>query len=287
MNQSEKLKIVEQINAQAAKSGWSAAKVANLAGVAKGTISAMVNNRWESISDELWQKVSKALDYNPKQWNVAPTKDFRKLTAIFKKAQKNSLAVGVSYHPGSGKSAAGKSYANETDFAFYLNCAEHFTKRLFLVKLAKAMGLDVEGYRTLDIIERIIDELSKQRNPLVIFDEIDKLADRTLMFFIEFYNRLEDKCGFVLMGAPFLRERIEKGVRKDKMGFREIFSRIGRKFIALDGCDEVDITMICNENGITDRDQVREVFNAYRENADLRRVRREIDRIKIKMAAAA
>lgn len=287
MNQQDKTKIVSQINAQTSKTGWSASKVANLAGVAKGTISAMVNNKWSSISDEMWEKVSKALDFNPKQWNIAQTKDFRRLTATFKKAQKNSLAIGVSYHPGSGKSAAGKTYANENDFAYYLNCAEHFTKRLFLLKLSKAMGMDVEGLRTLEIIERIIDELNAKSSPLVIFDEIDKLNDRTLMFFIEFYNRLEDKCGFVLMGAPYLKERVEKGVRKDKMGFREIYSRIGRKFLHLDGCDQEDIKMICNENGITDGDHVREVINAYRENQDLRRVRREIDRLKIKSAAAA
>ena len=286
MNQDEKIKIQAQIKSQAQRPGWSQAKVAIAAGVSKATISDMVNGKWDLIRDEMWRKVSAALIAKPSEWRIAETADIRILHRVFRKAQKHSMSVGVSHQAGSGKTAAARTYVAGHDNAYHLICAQSFTSRLFLIKLGKAMGLDVEGLRTWEVIETITSALETSDKPLLILDEVDKLNDRTLLFFIEFYNRLEDKCGFILMGAPYLRLRIEKGAIKDKMGFREILSRLGKKFLPLKGAELADIELICRENGIETKAIITEIFNEYRDAGyDLRRVKRAIEVHKMKEVA--
>ena len=48
-----------------------AAKI--LEGVSSGTISQMVNNNWENISDDMWRKVASQIGLEADKWNAVET----------------------------------------------------------------------------------------------------------------------------------------------------------------------------------------------------------------------
>ena len=91
------------------------------------------------------------------------------------------------------------------------------------------------------------------------------------------------RSGFVVSGVEALEKRIIKGVNREKIGYAELYSRIGKKFIKLAPITEQDLKQICNANGITDGDDVSFIY--HNSEGDLRRVRRDIDKIKIKLKA--
>ena len=88
-------------------------------------------------------------------------------------------------------------------------------------------------------------------------DEADKLSDQVLYFFITLYNQLEDHCGIVLLATDYLEKKIRKGLRLNRKGYKEIYSRIGRRFIPLRAVNLTDITGVCIANGITDKNKSR------------------------------
>jgi DNA transposition AAA+ family ATPase len=98
--------------------------------------------------------------------------------------------------------------------------------------LLRSAGLSSEG-TVGELIENFIEHVRTLHKPLIIVDQADKLKDPQLDLFMDFYNDLEGHCAFILSGVPALQKRILKGVQRDKIGYRELYSRVGRKFISL------------------------------------------------------
>jgi len=150
---------------------------------------------------------------------------------------------------------------------------------MFLSELLAAMGRDATGLNVSELMHEVVRQLKMQDRPVLIIDEADKLSDQVLYFFITLYNELEDRCGIVLIATDHLAKRIRRGLKLNKKGYKEIYSRIARRFIELQGLGSVDITMICQANGVTDRKQIKEVIDDA--EGDLRRVKRKIHALKI------
>jgi hypothetical protein len=110
------------------------------------------------------------------------------------------------------------------------------------------------------------------QDPIIIMDEADKLSDQVMYFFITLYNQLEDHCAIVMVATDYLEKKIRKGLRLNKKGYKEIFSRIGRKFIMLKGVCINDITEVCMANGVTVKSDIKSVIEDC--DNDLRRVKR-------------
>ena len=136
------------------------------------------------------------------------------------------------------------------------------------------MGRDASGLTVNEIMGEVVRQLKMQESPLIILDEADKLSDQVLYFFITLYNALEDHCGIVLAATDHLEKRLKKGLRLNKKGYNEIFSRIGRKCIELNEIGYADITQVCMANGITGRAEIKKIINGTEQ--DLRRVKRQI-----------
>ncbi|MGY0427026.1 MAG: hypothetical protein ACWIPI_09415 [Polaribacter sp.] len=133
---------------------------------------------------------------------------------------------------------------------------------------------------TEELINRFIKHLKGLAAPLLIIDQFDKLKDPQLDLFMDFYNDLSGHCGFVVSGVEALEKRIIKGVNREKIGYAELYSRIGKKFIKLAPIMEADVQQICIVNGIDDVDDMSFIY--HNSEGDLRRVRRDIDKIKLK-----
>ena len=74
--------------------------------------------------------------------------------------------------------------------------------------------------------------------------------------------------------VEILQKKIEKGVRLNKKGYEEIYSRIGRNFISVPVINDQDIADVCRANGVTDKADIKTVTADA--DSDLRRVKRKI-----------
>lgn len=279
MNDTTK-KAVATLVEQAVKASGSQNKWAAKAKVSGATVSNLLNGKYELISGKMWQHLAAAVRYQGSEWQAAPTANYKALNGICTLAQQESLSVAVSHDAGSGKTFALQTYADTHRNVYYIQCAEYWTKKLFLANIYRALGKDPAQLTAPELADGIIGTLRQQDKPLVILDEVDKLRDPLLMFFIELYNKLDGLSGFVLAGAPYLAIAWEKGAKRDKRGFRELYSRVGRRFVRLNQLTRKDVQLICQANGITDDGDIQATWNEVEHEPDLRRVRRMVEKLR-------
>lgn len=271
-----KLLIANELARRSAKTSQN--QLALQADVSSATISQMLNNNWKLISDAMWRKVQVTLRIDPK-WNTAKTDNFIKMQQLLAAAKKQSLSIGISDSAGKGKTEAFTAFERENSNVIYVECKNYWTKKSYIKQLLINTGLNSEG-TTEDLINRFIKHLKGLPSPLLIIDQFDKLKDPQLDLFMDFYNDLSGHCAFVISGVQALEKRIVKGVNREKIGYAELYSRIGKKFIQLDPIVEKDVQLICHANGVKDPEEVSFIY--HNSEGDLRRVRRDIDKIKLR-----
>ena len=259
-------------------------KAAVAAGVSPGTVTQMLNGNWDLISDEMWRNIASQVGYDPREWVVVETRGYKRMYGLLQDAQDSSLVFAVSGDAGCGKSEAIKSYAAKNRNVYNLSCSEYWNRKQFMVELLQCMGVDSTGCTVSEMMSEIIIALKKKEKALVVLDEADKLSDQVLYFFITIYNKLEDHVGIILCATDYLEKRIKKGVRINRKGYKEIYSRVGRKFIPIQVVNGEDVAAVCIANGIEDRALINEIIDDC-EN-DLRRVKRKVHALKKQSKAA-
>lgn len=285
MDNQDKNRIKDELGRYIATKG-SQNKAANaLKGISAATVSQIMNGNWELISDEMWRGLAAQLNCTqPTTWNIVETTNYQNLTQIFGYAQDESLVMAITGEAGSGKSVAAKAYAQQNNNVYLLCCNEFWNRKLFMVELLKEMGKISAGDTVGEMMNEIVFTLKRMEKPIIIMDEADKLSDQVLYFFITLYNQLEDHCGIILMATDYLEKKIKKGLRLNRKGYKEIYSRIGRKFVNLATTSAQDIAEICLANGMNDKSDIKKVVEDS--EADLRRVRRKVFAINKKNAKA-
>ena len=275
MTQEQKQQICDQLRAYVEQKG-SGNKAANsLNGVSSATISKVLTGKWETIADEMWRSIaSQTGSAETKGWQVVKTRAYEAMTFALENAQRDSLVMAVIGEAGSGKTAAIKNYTAEGRNVYHLVCSEYWNRRTFMAKVLQSMGVTYSGNTVADMMETIVDTLKRKEQPLIVLDEADKLSDQVLYFFISLYNQLEDHCGIIMTATKYLRVRIEKGLRLNRKGYAEIFSRIGRKFVELPLLNSEDVAAVCVANGVSEAKAINGIVDEA--EGDLRRVKRSV-----------
>lgn len=281
MDKVAKKAVAERLGQYSAQKG-SNNKAAHVIGVNPAIVSNMLNGKWDSISEAMWRRVAAQIGYKRKEWITVETSVYKRAMQVLQDAQEESACFAVVAEAGSGKSLALKAYEEQNPETYVLSCSEYWNKKMFLSELLRTMGKASEGMTVGEMMEDVIRELKGKDFPLLVLDEADKLSDNVLYFFITLYNRLEDQCGIVLMATSFLQKRIEKGYRTNRRGYRELYSRVGRKFVKLGETTANDIAEVCMANGIGDKNRIKRI--AQECDGDLRRVRRMVLGAKKRMA---
>ncbi|MBU7576608.1 MAG: ATP-binding protein [Flavihumibacter sp.] len=255
--------------------------LATINGCSEATGINMIKGNWDNISDEMWRIVEYHLS-NQQIGKVVETTNFQTLILYYTLAKENGATFALTGGAGYGKSFAGKFFRNvmRGKNVYYLECAEYWNKKAFLCNLLMQMGRPYAGMNVSELMHTIVSELRRQHQPLIILDEVDKLSDPVLKFFITLYNELNGKCGFVWTSTNNIEKRINKGVSNNRNGYQELLSRIGQKFIVLHKANIKDVEELCHANGIKDTETVHAIFNDC--DGDLRRVERHFLKAKAK-----
>lgn len=260
---------------------------ASLQHVSASTIYSVLRKNYENIADDMWRNIRAQVSTpEANNWVIVDTPVISDLSFFFKEVQEDKDFAWAVSGPGSGKTEAAKKYTRENPNAFHMVCDEAMAKSDFAIELAKAIGLRINTQKKArTIIMEVIQKLSELENPIVIFDEADKLSDSILYFFITIYNRLKDKAGIAFLSTEYMAIRMERGIRLNIKGFPELFSRIGSAFYLVDKNEPYHVDAIIRANGITDDRKVSKLVDeTVKAGLDLRRTFRKVEKEKKKIA---
>ena len=226
-------------------------KAVNSLGISAGTISTILNGKFENISDEMFLRIRSLVSpANPDEWIVCETAAYRELSLLLADAQENQNVSWVVGNAGIGKTTTAHEYAANHENAFVISCSEDMRRGDFIRELARVLGLKLTQSSLREKLQAVTDELRVLDRPLLIFDEGDKLMDTVFYYFISIYNALEGRCGIIFLSTEYIKRRMNIGLDYDKKGYDEIFSRIGRRFIDLTPATRHEVTAVCLANGL-------------------------------------
>lgn len=284
LTNNDKQLIANRLRLYVAKFASQNKAVASMKGTSAGTVSNILNGKWDNISEDMWRKVSDQVGLvngSEKDWQVVETHAFHEITIALKDAQTFKNVTWVVGEAGCGKTTTARIFGEENREVYYILCSEDLHKGDFVREIAHNMGIRTDGFTVRELWITIQNELIKTDAPLLVFDEADKLIESVFQYFISLYNKIEDKCGVVFLSTDYIKTRIDRGLRCKKRGYKEFYSRIGRKYFELDDTTPHDVYAICVANGLTDERDINEVIAESNScEYDLRRVKKSIHRIK-------
>jgi DNA transposition AAA+ family ATPase len=245
--------------------------------VSAATVSAIVNGKFESISDEMFLVLARQININSKGWQIQETTAFKEIYQVLSDAQEYQNVSWIVGDAGCGKTTAIRAYTDDHREVYHILCSEDMNKRAFVREMAEKIGVSHDKSSAREVLKSVISALNKQKRPLLIFDEGDKLRDDLLAYFITIYNHLEDKVGIVFASTDYIERRMSMGLSYNKRGYKEINSRIGRNFYNLERTTKEDVYAICRANGIHAKADLREILREVSGcDFDLRRLKKVI-----------
>ena len=269
----DKQKVIKALAELIERKGSQDKAAKSLKGVSSATISLILSGRGEEVRERMWQNLATQLEIG-NEWVIADTLQTMQMRALLEDAQSESLVMSVVAPAGTGKTQTSKLYESENKEVYRLACSEFWTKNDFVDELLRSLGESGLGYTKRERMSKAIEALRRKNSPLIIFDEFDKLSDNVWFFFITLYNELEGKCGMVLLSTDSIEVRIKRGLRLNKRGYNEFWSRLGRKCVKLAGVGYEDIEAVCQANGVEDTALIEDIARDC--EGDLRRVVRRI-----------
>lgn len=269
----EKEKIIKALSELVERKGSQDKAAKSLKGVSSATISLILSGRGEEVRERMWQNIESQLDCR-REWQRGETVQLMQMSSLLEDAQRESLVMSIVAPAGSGKTYSSKAYESDNKEVYRIACSEFWSKNDFIDELLRSLGENGLGYTKRERMSKAIDAIRRKSSPLLIFDEFDKLNDNVWFFFITLYNELEDRCGIVLLSTDSIEVRIKRGLRLNKRGYNEFWSRIGRKCVKLSGVSYEDIEVVCNANGIEDSSLIEDIARDC--EGDMRRVVRRI-----------
>lgn len=274
LSNEQKTEIAQSIREYCGRYGSQNKAAASLKGVSPGTLSSILNGKWDLISDDMWLNLQSQMRGGA-GWRLYPTAAHEALKYFFADAKEYANVIWVTGPAGIGKSTAAEEFEHSNRNVFVLTCGEDMSKADFVRDLASKVGVRTAGLTVRETLKALINEVVRLDHPLLIFDEGDKLTDSVLYYYVSLYNALEDKCGMVFLSTNYMQERMRRGLSYGKKGYDELDSRICRKFVPLDLVGSDEVRAICELNGLSDKAAVRRVLSeADSCGNDLRRVKR-------------
>lgn len=166
---------------------------------------------------------------NERVWKTARTEVFSIIEEDILFCKRYAKARIMVDDCGIGKTYTAKYLSKSLKNCFYVDASQCRTKQQFVRTIAKTIGTEHEG-RFADIKEYVKFFIRSLDEPIIIVDEAGDLEDPAFLILKELWNATEHACGWYMMGADGLREKIERGITSKKVGYREIFSRYSDKF---------------------------------------------------------
>ena len=228
-----KLKVIEALKADRERFSGSDAKYSVSLGISAAQYSRIKNGETERvISDENWISIARRLNVsmtNKPEWKVANTPVFQYITAQLAKCQTESISSLMCDLSDIGKTFAAKHFVKTNKNAIYIDCSQVKSKQKLIRTIAKEFGVGSTG-KYVNVYEDLVFYLKTLANPIIILDEAGDLQYEAFLEIKALWNATEGFCGFYMIGADGLQEKIHRSIECKKVGYTEIFSRFGKRY---------------------------------------------------------
>jgi DNA transposition AAA+ family ATPase len=237
--------VVEAIKIAQTNFGGSNAKHATSLGISTAIYSRIINGETEKVmSDANWISLGRQLrigiqgDLN---WKTAETPVFTYITSQLEKCKKNSVSTLLVDLADIGKTYAAKDFAKKNKHTVYIDCSQVKSKQKLVRSIAKEFGVGHTG-KYADVYEDLVYYLNSIARPLIILDEAGDLNYDAFLELKALWNATERSCGWAMIGADGLKEKVRRAIDNKKVGFTELFSRYGKKYnrISPEGKEEAE-----------------------------------------------
>ena len=178
-----------------------------------------------------WMNMARELNISAteRQWNTAKTAVFDMISEDVTFCKDNAKAMICVDDCGIGKTYTAKYLSRSLKNCFYVDASQAKTKQLLIRLIAKTIGVDsADKYAKVKANIKYV--LKMLPSPVVIIDEAGDLEYTAFLEIKELWNATDKHCGWYLMGADGLRNKIERGIQNKKVGYREIFSRFSERY---------------------------------------------------------
>lgn len=209
------------------------------------------------LSEGEWIRIAKKLRVPAvtQNWKIAKTPTFRTITGQLNACMTNSVGGIFCDDSSLGKTAACVHFASLYANVAYIDCSNVTTWGELLRAIASSFGFSPAG-KLADLRKAVIDNVLSLDMPLIILDEAGDLNDACWLKLKGLWNALEYSCGWYMTGANGLRAKIENKLAWNKVGWEEMFNRLGNRFQSLTE------TMTNGEKEILKRGQIEQIIKA-------------------------
>ena len=228
-----KEKVLVELSARRENFSGSDAKFAVTLGISSAQYSRVKRGELDRVlSDENWISIARRIGVsmsNAPAWKTANTPVFQFITAQLELCQEKSLSAMLCDLTDIGKTYTAMQYVKTHKNAVYIDCSQVKSKHKLFRKIAQELGVGSSG-RLTDVYEDMVFYLKTLPNPLIIFDEAGDLYYEAFLEIKALWNATERCCGFYMMGANGLQEKIRRAINNKKVGYAELFGRFGKRY---------------------------------------------------------
>lgn len=228
-----KKRIIEEMARDRMNFAGSDVKYAVSLGINNAQYSRIKNGETERVlSDANWITIARKLDVkltDRVEWKVANTPVYQFVTAQLEVCQRDSMSAMICDLSDIGKTFTAKHYARSHKNVAYIDCSQVKTKQKLIRQIAKEFGVGTNG-KYADVYEDLVFYLKTLPTPLIILDEAGDLQYDAFLEVKALWNATEMACGYYMMGADGLQEKMRRAINNRKVGYTELFSRFGKRF---------------------------------------------------------
>jgi hypothetical protein len=227
-----KERVIEALAKDRETYGGNSKEFANRHKINDAVYSRIKNGETENVlKDATWLEIGRKLGVSLKEkpWNIVRTEVFVNIEEDVLFCQANAKGLIYVDDCGIGKTVATTYLSRTLPNCFRIDASQAKDTIDFIKVLAREIGVSTDGKRS-DIKSKIKYYLKNLENPIVIIDEAGDINPAVVMEIKELWNATEGCCGWYLIGAEAFRVFIERGIKNDKPGFRELFSRFGERY---------------------------------------------------------
>lgn len=228
-----KERIIAEMKERRDSFGSSDAKFATSLGISSSQYSRIMKGDTERVlSDANWVSIARKLDVamnNLPEWKTANTPVYEFISGQLAFCQENSSSRLLCDVADIGKTYTARCYVRTHTNAVYVDCSQVKSKQKLIKFIAKEFGVGSTGKYS-DVYADLVFYLRSLPHPLVILDEAGDLDYGAFLELKALWNATERCCGWYMMGADGLREKIRRSIDFKKVGYTEIFSRYGSRY---------------------------------------------------------
>lgn len=208
-------------------------KHARVLGINNAQYSRIKKREFEGVlAQTKWISLARLLEVHlngTPEWVTVRTETYDYIYSQLEACQNESISAIFCDMAGIGKTHTARHYVKTHEYAVYIDCSQVKSKQKLIRKIAREFGVVYTG-RYADVYEDLVYYLNQVPNALIILDEAGDLDYPAFLELKALWNATEYACGWYMMGADGLKQKITRQKDLNKVGYTEIFDRYGNSY---------------------------------------------------------